>query len=269
MRNIGLVGAGAIGSTIIDSIRTGSVPGHTLRSILARSHQLPELSRRVDARILVTDDEDRFFSSKLDLVIEAAGHEAATKLGVRALDIGASLYLLSVGVLADPEVRNALTKSARDKAVPIIIPSGAFAGFDGLRALRQAELAEVTYTSIRPPHAWDGTPGQAALHGRIDSQAHVFFDGNASEAARLFPKSANLVASIAIAGIGFEKTQVRLISDPLAQHDEGRIEARGPGAFLSLSMRGSAFDGTPKSSTITGHSVIAAILNSNECVRFL
>jgi aspartate dehydrogenase len=268
MGSIGLVGAGAIGSSIIDSFQKGSVPGYSLLSILARSHQLDDLRRRVREETLVTDDQERFFSAKPDLVIEAAGHAAAIEVGVRTLSLGSSLYLLSVGILADPVVRNTLTRSARHSSALIVIPSGAFAGFDGLRALRQSGLSEVTYTSIKPPYAWDGTPGQELLRGRNHTEVVVIFDGSASEAARQFPKNANLAAAIAIAGIGFERTRVRLVSDPSALHNEGRIEARGTAAVLNLSLRGNAFESNPKSSRITGNSVISAILNSNECVRF-
>jgi aspartate dehydrogenase len=267
MSSVGLIGAGAIGSAVIEAFTSGAVPGHALRSVLARSHQLVDLRRRVGTDVLVTDDQQRFLSSKVDIVVEAAGHGAAIELGERVLEAGSRLYLLSVGILADPLVRNTLTQAARRNSSPIVIPSGAFAGFDGLRSLRQSGLTEVTYTSIKHPRAWDGTGGQDAS-GSAREALNVFFDGNASDAARQFPKNANLAAAVAIAGIGFERTRVRLISDPSAQHNEGRIEARSETAVLNLVLRGAAFEDNPKSSRITSDSVIAAILNSSDCLPF-
>src|ERR1700721_3531009 len=213
MSSVGLIGAGAIGSAVIEAFTSGAVPGHALRSVLAGSHQLVDLRRRVGTDVLVTDNQLKFFSSKADIVVEAAGHGAAIELGGRVLEAGWRLYLFSVGILADPLVRNRLTQAARRNSTSIIIPSGAFAGFDGLRSLRQSGLTEVTYTSIKHPRAWDGTGGQAAS-GSARGPLSVFFDGNASDAAPQFPKNENLAAAVARAGIGFEPTRVRFISDP-------------------------------------------------------
>ncbi len=60
---------------------------------------------------------------------------------------------MSVGVLADGAARARFEDAARRGSARIVIPSGALAGFDGLRALAQLEGCEVTYTSTKPPSA--------------------------------------------------------------------------------------------------------------------
>ena len=42
----------------------------------------------------------------------------------------------------------------------------------------------------------------------------LLFEGPASEAVKAFPANVNVAATISLAGIGFERTKVRVIADP-------------------------------------------------------
>jgi aspartate dehydrogenase len=259
MRRIGLLGVGAIGMAVVRAIEAGQAPGHRLAAILARPRQLDALHTRFDGQTLVTADAKAFVASDMDLVVEAVGHEATLALGPPILERGRDLYLMSVGVLADAAARAGLEDAARRGSAQIVIPSGALAGFDGLRALAQLEGCEVTYTSTKPPSAWGGTPGEAAIRARPPHETVVIFDGAAGEAALKFPKNANLAAAVALAGVGFEKTRVRLVSDPHRTENLGTVEARTPSTVMQLSLSGSAFRDNPKSSQITAASIVAAL----------
>src|SRR5262249_43958719 len=137
MRSVGLVGAGAIGMAIIQAFEARRVPGYFLNAVLCRSHQMAGLRERGDDDVVITDAAAVFCAQAQDLVIEAAGHGAALAVGPSALERGCDLYLMSVGVLADAPARRALESAAAAGKAKIVIPSGAFAGFDGLRALAQ------------------------------------------------------------------------------------------------------------------------------------
>ena len=124
----------------------------------------------------------------------------------------ADLMVISTGALADDAVRARLRAAADASGHRMLLPSGAIAGLDGLGALRIGGLTRVTYTSTKPPAAWRGTP--AAEEHDLDNlqERRVIFSGAAADAARLYPKNANLAATVALAGLGLHQTQIKLVA---------------------------------------------------------
>jgi len=129
-------------------------------------------------------------------------------------------------------------------------------------------FAPVKYTSTKPPASWKHTPADGAF--RLDelTQATVIFSGTAAEAARLYPKNANLAAAVALAGLGLDRTQVELVADPSITENIGRIDAEGAYASLSVVVGGKSAADNPKTSQITGMSVLAALENQVGLIAF-
>lgn len=181
-----------------------------------------------------------------------------TQYGPTVLAAGLDFIVASVGALADPSAASALLAAARGGR--ILVPSGAVAGLDGLLAARTAGLSAVTYTSVKPPAAWRGSPAEALIAagggGRI-----ILFDGPAREAARLYPRNVNVGIAVALAsGLGPDRTRVRLVADPAAAGPLGVIEAAGAFGALRLEALALASVSNPKTSALTAHSILAAAL---------
>jgi aspartate dehydrogenase len=201
-------------------------------------------------------------------VIEVAGHGAVQEHGEKILSAGVDLVLISVGSLADAALLQRLERAASRGGSRMLLPAGAIAGLDGLRSLRHAGLSKVKYTSTKPPASWKDTPADGPF--RLDelTRSTVIFSGTAAEAARLYPKNANLAAAVSFAGLGLERTQVELVADPAIAENIGRIEAEGAYASLSVVVGGESAAQNPKSSQITGMSVLAALENEVSLIAF-
>lgn len=267
-KRVGLIGYGAIGQTVTQSWLDAPIHGHVLASLLARSHQTGQARLRLGADVLVTASADDFLASGLDVAVELAGHGAVTELGPRVLRAGIDLMILSVGSLANADVMAELRAAATQGGARLLVPVGAIAGLDGLLALRRAGLRRVVYTSTKPPASWKGTPAQAVVDLDALQAPATIFEGTAREAASKFPKNANLAAAVALAGLGFDETRVVLRADPGSEQNIGRIEAEGTDSTLTVTVAGRSEPSNPKSSRITGLSVLSALANEAELIAF-
>jgi aspartate dehydrogenase len=253
-----VIGFGAITEEIIRCLEARGEMG-CLLGVLDLPDRLPDLAAKAAGRFPVTGSIDELLALGPDLVIEAAGHGAVQQFGCEVLSRGKDLLLASTGILADPEFTGRLVRAAA-LGTELWIASGAVAGIDGLLGARTAGLRSVTYTSVKGPHAWKGTAGEHLIDASA-KERHVFFRGTAREAACQYPQNANVGATIALAGLGLDRTRVHLACDPAVAGPLGIIEASGDfGSFL-FEILALASPMNPKTSALTGHSIVSAALD--------
>ncbi len=263
-QKIGLIGLGAIGSAIVRNWEKLGVNAFgPLAAVCVRPHQEAVARSLLHPSTQQLTSVEAMFSLELDMIIEAAGHGFILQHAQRILSSGIDLMILSVGALAVGHTLPILQQAAEAGRSRMIFPSGALAGFDGLRSLaRTGSLHSVTYMSTKPPHAWRNTPAEASIGLDNPTERVIFFQGTAREAAQLYPKNANLAAAVALAGLGLDATRVQLIADPTARGNRASIRAESSIGTLELTLGGNASDENPKTSAITAYSVIAALSNS-------
>ncbi len=266
-RHFGIIGFGAIGQSIAQACVRTPVPGHQLKAVLVRPQQVATVQAALPAGVTAMSDTTALLALAPDLVVEAAGHAAVAQHAAAVLAAGTPLMLLSVGSLADAVLQAQLEAAAHASGARLLLPVGAIAGLDGLMALRQAGLHSVRYTSTKPPLAWLGTPAAQQFDLPGLQARTVVFEGTARDAARLYPKNANLAAAVALAGLGFERTAVQLVADPAASGNSGRIQAEGDGSRLDVTVAGSP-SANPKTSGIVAFSVLSALANSAAAIAF-
>jgi aspartate dehydrogenase len=267
-KHVGIMGYGAIGRSITADWSRSALRGYRLSAILVRPQQAAGARAAVAGDVLVTSEFAEFLERCPHAVVEAAGHAAVIAHGEQILLSGADFLPLSVGGLAAAGILERMRRAAESRGSRVILPVGAIAGLDGLLALRRAGLHSVKYTSTKPPASWLGTQAERRfdLHGLAGPT--LIFQGSAGEAAGLYPKNANVAAAVALAGVGLERTRVDLVADPGTRLNIGRIDAEGETSALTVTVAGIGSASNPKTSEITGMSVLAMLENESAWLSF-
>jgi aspartate dehydrogenase len=197
----------------------------------------------------------------VDLVIESASLNAVRLLVPRALEAGCDVMILSVGALADEELRKKLFRLAQQNNCKLYFPSGAVVGIDGINSASAAEISSVTLTTRKPPSGLAGAP-YVVCKGieleKIETET-LLFEGSASEAVKAFPANVNVAATISLAGIGFERTKVRVIADPALSRNVHEITVEGEFGKFFTRVENLPSPENPKTSYLAALSAISTL----------
>ena len=261
---IGIIGKGAIGSYVRRKLLER---GYSVRAILQRQDVSEGRASEVDGLVCVSTVAE--LPDDIDHVIDCAGHQALQIHGPEILRRGMDLTTVSIGALADDALHRSLLQAAADGNSRLHLASGAIGALDCLRAARMGQLTNVTYTGRKPPRSWKGSPAESRLDlDRLEGAAETHFDGSARQAAVDYPQNANVAAAVALSGIGFDDTRVRLIADPNIAENIHAIEASGDFGQFSFEIRGRSLPDNPKSSALAAMSVLAQLEQQTRRMSF-
>ena len=74
-----------------------------------------------------------------------------------------------------------------------------------------------------------------------------------------FPANVNVAVALALAGLGPDRTEVVVHSDPSARYNQQRIEAEGDEALLDLRIQTKPSPTNPRTSYLAAASAVAAL----------
>ena len=253
---IGLLGCGNIGRILAEAIDGGEVDC----CLVAVFDQDVERAREiVDSLTRKPHVSDNFggLLQDTDLVVEAASQEAVKEYGVKVLESGKDLVIMSVGALADEGLFNDLMQQVNKSGCRIYVPSGAIAGLDGIKAAKIKGIDSVELTTRKPP---------AELGTTTDKETVVYY-GSAREGIKKFPKNVNVAATLSLAGIGFDKTKLRIIADPNVNRNIHEIRVGGFFGEFNVKMENLPSPNNPKTSYLAAMSAIATLKEINRSLR--
>ena len=199
----------------------------------------------------------------VDMVIEAAGKAAVEPWGLASLQYARCFVVSSTSAFCDEGVLETLIVRADRHGSQILVSPGALAGIDALAAASVLALHKVTHRIVKPPIAWMGTPAETLLNLDALTQAEIFFEGSAREAARQFPANANVAVIAALAGIGLDATRVQLIADPHIGGNGHQLHVEGAFGTLKMDIDNRPLSANPKSSELTALALVRIIENRN------
>ncbi|HTK84301.1 MAG TPA: aspartate dehydrogenase domain-containing protein, partial [Patescibacteria group bacterium] len=153
----------------------------------------------------------------------------------------------------------------------IIVPSGALAGIDGVRALNSMGLKSASIRSTKKPKGFEGAP--YVVREKIDletiTKPQRIFAGNAYDAAQAFPANVNVAAILSLAGLGPEKTTVEVWADPDAKGNIHEIALEGKFTNFTARTENQPDPANPKTSILAAHSIIAALRQMTEKISVI
>ncbi|MGH7846559.1 MAG: aspartate dehydrogenase [Candidatus Binatia bacterium] len=263
MKTIGIVGCGAICRALLKASEEGvlRVPciGVTSRTepsarafLSALQNPPPYLSRQEVIQ-------------KADLIVEAAGRAVFPDLAREVFSAGRDLMVISVGALLEyPEI----IAQARATGCRLYVPSGAIAGLDGIKSACVGKIVRVTMTTRKPPKGLEGAPYLVergiSLSGLTEERE--VFCGAAREACRGFPSNVNVSAAVSLAGIGPDRTTIRILAVPGLQRNCHDIEVEGEFGYLKIHIENIPTE-NPRTGRLTALSIIRSVQDAADSVR--
>lgn len=254
--NVVILGYGAIASYVAQKLRLD--PRVHLSGVLCRAGREQAACQLMGGEILATSQLGEI-PGPIDLLIECAGHQALATYAAEALSLGIDLIVVSNGALADDGLAASLEQAASGANATVTLASGAIGAIDAISAAKVGGIDRLLYRGTKPPQSWRGSAAEQGLDLDNITEPTVHFRGTARKAALLYPKNANVAATIALAGIGLDETTVELIADPTISENVHQIDLSGSFGRMQFTIAGNSLPNNPKSSALTAMSVVAAV----------
>lgn len=256
---IGIVGCGAIGSSLAKVILFDFKGRAVLAGLYDADAQKADKLAAKLKKPKVAARSLRELINRSDLVIEAAKPDAVLDIARKTLSCGADIMVMSVGGLLEDYRKMELL--ARKKGCRIYVPSGAVCGIDGLRAARNCKINRVTLTTRKPARALSDVP--YVLKRKINlgklTGDKVIFEGNAAKAVKAFPQNINVAATLSLAGLGRNKTTVRLVASPHVTRNIHEVEIDSEAGRIICRSENVVHPDNPKTSFLAVLSAVATL----------
>ena len=255
--SVGVIGLGAIGSRLVE-VLTKEFSSEARVDFLCdlKEDKIREIRKRwvPKAQGLAWP----LLVEKADLIIEAASQTIALPVAQRALEQNKQVIILSIGGLL---TWNGLSLVLAKTQGKLWIPSGALAGVDGLLAANQGHVRRVTLTTRKPLAGLEGAPYLEKKKIRLSAikKPTLIFKGNAAEAIRAFPRNVNVAATLALAGLGPRKTQVRIFASPTYRRNQHEVEIEGDFGRIRTEVENLPSAANPRTSELAILSCLATL----------
>ena len=247
--SIGLIGFGAIGKDIYHKISKNFIDGYKIIGIFSKDINESKIKQNLKCYSLT-----ELLKKKPNLIIESASVEALKEYAEIILKKGIDFLCLSVCGFADKAFFNGIYNLKKKIKNKIYIPSGAIAGLDAISASALSnELQSVQLIQRKPPLAL-----LSKEEARILKKEKILSNTTARKACLSFPRNSNIAGTLAICGIGFDKTKVIVIADPKVKKNIAQIKASGKFGGLKIILENNLSNNS-KTSKLTAMSVLQSL----------
>ena len=249
--NVGIIGCGAIANIIASRI----VPEDNnieIKYFYDKDVERAENLATFAGGVAVLDFDAML--DDVDLVLECASPDSVKLLAPKVLEKGIDMIVMSIGAFMDTGFYTKVLNIARENDAHIHLPSGAIVGLDGIKAVADFGLKEITLVTRKSPKS---------LGKDIDTE-EILFEGKASQAVKEFPLNINVAATISMACN--RDIDVKIIVDPNVDRNVHEITAKGDfGEFKTITMNHPCA-ANPKTSMLAAISAIKLLKSFDETI---
>ena len=214
MKRIGFLGCGKIGRALLGHVReTGNEVAFVQDVFFQGEADFPVIER-----------PDPAVYAGADLIVECATADAL-KQSFDDMIAAADVLVFSLTAFSDEAFLQRAMAGARSGGHRIFFPHGAILGLDGIADARSI-LSEVSIETTKSPKSL----------GLQLSEKTVVYEGSTRGACGAFPRNVNVHAAVALAGLGFDRTQSRIVADPAVSTNSHVIDVRGEGIHFTIQV---------------------------------
>ena len=260
MKRIGLLGCGAIGTQIALAIDSGKIPSQLTQIYDQSKESSAKLVSKLKNKPTIVENSHLLSLGPVDLVVEAASQQAVKDVALSILQNKKDIMIMSVGALLNESIFEVLTEACNEFKKQILLPSGAIAGLDAIKSVKD-ELDSLTLVTTKHPKSLKGAKFFETSKINLDSvkKQTMIFEGNAADAVKLFPANINVAALLSLTGLGSKNTQVRIVADPNTDKNTHNILANGKFGKISITVENVPDPNNPKTSRLAILSAIQTL----------
>lgn len=259
---IAIIGFGNIGKHLAEWVI--NEPSFELRYVVDTKYIDKENVNFKNQPIIFRKEITPELIKSVDIIIECATKKVVSQLlKFDEIDrIGMKLILISTGGLyQNKEILKKL------KNCEIIIPVGAIAGLDGIKAVND-DITSIKLKTTKHPKSLVGAP--FFDNSNIDilsiKTPQTIWEGKVGEAVNLFPKNINVAASIYFAS-KCENLTIKIVADPNATSNMHEITCEGDFGKIYTRSENKPSPKNPKTSFLAVKSVVSILRNMNSSVK--
>lgn len=238
MKRVGFLGCGKIGKALVRHIEE-------IEDTEVAFIQDPGFVNDVGLPCPILSQADEELYKSADLVIECAT-AGVLKANIEKILEYCDLMLFSVTAFSDESFEKHTEELTAKYGHHIYIPHGAILGIDGLFDGRKV-WKEVNIVTTKSPKSL----------GREDTERTVVYEGPTRDVCSLYPRNVNVHACIALAGLGFDRTCSKIISDPAVSTNAHFITLKGEG--MNITMDISSYAAGAVTGAYTPHSACGSL----------
>ncbi len=255
---VAVIGFGTIGREVAHRLARGTVPGLRLTAISARNlAALREEATGMAPPPQVTDLAGAIEAA--DIVVETASAAAFPEIARAVLQAGR--ILVPVSVSAIPGMPDLKARAERHGG-RVIMPSGAMLGLDSVKAAAEDGISRALVRMRISPESLANEAYVKTRGFRFSAdlpEPVLVFRGSVREAAAALPNHCNNPVTLAMAGIGEDRTEVEVIAESGLPGALVEVEMDAEVVSIRISSQNLPSKTTPRTSQIIAASVIATL----------